>query len=113
MTNNAFLFMWCNEGLESIIPITEYEHEAVLNAIRIGSTVTKLNEIIWSMQLRARFNSQRQYEIYAMECDDELSEDDLRQCFDDDPQGIVDVIRERGLKLYSDYSGKKKVKVIA
>ena len=112
MTNNAFLFMWCNEGLDCIIPITEYEHEAVLNAIRTGSAVTKLDSIINYMKLRARFNSQRCYEIYAMDCDDALSEDDLRQCFDDDPQGIVDIIRERGIKLHSDYSGKK-TKIIA
>ena len=25
MTTNAFLVYWCEEGLESVIPITEYE----------------------------------------------------------------------------------------
>jgi hypothetical protein len=108
MTTNAYIFMWCNEGLDSLVPITQYEDQQLIDAVTHGKIMpSKVDYILSYMALRARFNSQRVYEIYAMDCDEDLSEDDLRQCFDDDPQGIVNLIRERGIKLYSDYSGKK------
>jgi hypothetical protein len=113
MTTNAYIFMWCNEGLDSLVPITQYEDDMLIEAIKHGKIMpSKVDHILTYMALRARFNSQRVYEIYAMDCDEDLSEDDLRQCFDDDPQGIVDLIRERGIKLYSDYN-RKKTKTIA
>jgi hypothetical protein len=110
MTTNAYIFMWCNEGLENLVPITQYEDQMLIDAVTHGKIMpSKIDHILSFMTLRARFNSQRVYEIYAMECDEDLGEDDLRQWFDDDPQSIVDLIRERGVKLYSDYSGKTKV----
>lgn len=52
--------------------------------------------------LRARYNSQRSYEIYEF-CST-LSLDDIKSVFEDNPQFIVDWIRTNGYKVYSDYT---------
>ena len=53
------------------------------------------------MILRAKFNSQRAYEIY--EFNSTLKYDELKEAFNDNPQPIVEWIRENGKKVYSDY----------
>ena len=67
-TTNAFLISWCNEGLESIIPISKYEDEqrhGLFEVIKSGKqTSSELGHILNYLLLRARFNSHRFYEIY-------------------------------------------------
>ena len=55
--------------------------------------------------LRARYNSQRHYEIYTF--DSELSEEDIKETFVSAPQVIVDAIRNVGHELYIDRVLKK------
>ena len=38
MTTNAYLVYWCNEGLESVVPITQYEPIDVENTVVAGMT---------------------------------------------------------------------------
>jgi hypothetical protein len=51
--------------------------------------------------LRAKFNSQRAYEIY--EFNSTFSYKELIEAFNESPQPIVEWIRENGKKVYSDY----------
>jgi hypothetical protein len=60
------------------------------------------------MMLRAKFNSQRSYEIYIFESED-MDYDLIKDMFDNEPQSMVNAIRKNGRKLYSDYSKKEKV----
>ena len=52
--------------------------------------------------LRARANPQRNYEIYTVQVDPDVSLKDIQDMFKDTPQFIVDLVRARGHKLYSD-----------
>jgi hypothetical protein len=59
--------------------------------------------VTWSnpiqyMILRARFNEQRNYEIYTFHTS--IKEEDLIREFEERPQVIVDAIRRVGKKLY-------------
>ena len=54
--------------------------------------------------MRARFNPQRNYEIYAIDCDASLDEAFWRNQWEEYPQETADLIRERGHELYSDRS---------
>jgi len=53
-------------------------------------------------QLRARYNTQRCYEIYAIGVDGTITQEDIRDMFETDPQYAADLIRARGEKIYSD-----------
>lgn len=106
MTTNAFIFAWDMFGIESIIPISQYEHwdkEQLMNLLKGNDRRRNpLDSIVRNLLLRARVNSQRHYEIYAIDCDEEMDEKFWRLQWAEDPQFCADLIRERGHKLYSD-----------
>ena len=81
MTTNAYLFMWNCYGIEAIVPITQYEDQQKLDIWNIlqEKPVGKspLDDILMSMEMRARFNPMRDYEIYAMDCSEGITEEDL------------------------------------
>jgi hypothetical protein len=115
MTTNAYLVYWCEEGLESVVPITEYEQWDRDNTFRVlnnQETVRNpLNQMIQNMMLRARVNSQRHYELYAIDCDHSIQKADIEQMFEDDPQTAAELFRSRGHRLYSDRAEKNRVRI--
>lgn len=105
--------MWDMTGLECLINVTtiqnQHEKWEKENLFRILKDQTKslkpANVPLDMMILRARYNSQRHYEIYTF--DSELSEKYIKQTFESDPQVMVDAIRNVGHELYSDRVLKK------
>ena len=99
MTTNAYLVYWCEEGLESVIPITEYEQWDRDNTFKILNNQeparNPLNQMIQNMLLRARVNGQRHYELYAIDCETSISKEDLEQMFEEDPQAAADLFSKR------------------
>lgn len=104
--NKEFILMWDMYGLESIIDVTELEQQAIIAGLK-GETVQQSNPIQY-MILRAKFNTQRCYEIYSISTVD-IDKDDFIRLFKDSPQMIVNLIRERGTKIYSDRQTKEAV----
>lgn len=106
VTTNAFIFSWDCEGIEAIIPITQYEKWDQENLMRMLKNENKksnpLDTIIRTLIMRARSNPQRHYEIYAVDCDSSLDEEFWREQWNNVPQDTADIIREKGHKLYSD-----------
>lgn len=113
MTSNAYLIYWCSEGLESVTPVGHYEQIDVDNTFRIlqdqDPMRNPVNTIIQSMILRARYNSHRHYELYAITAADGITGPDIEQMFNASPQGAADTVRSIGVKLYSDRAVKKRV----
>ena len=116
MTTNAYLVYWCSEGLESVVPITQYEHIDAENTFRILSNQDPIRNpmysIIQMMILRGRVNGQRHYELYAIDCDKTITKENLEQMFEDDPQAAADLIRSQGVKVFSDRAVKNRVKIV-
>ncbi len=52
--------------------------------------------------LRARYNSQRHYEIYIITAAAGIDENDIRAMFEANPQTAADTIRRIGEKFHSD-----------
>ena len=111
---NKFLLSWDCYGLEACVDITEevgrgndFERESLFERIKNpeqephNEHVIKLNKMIHMMQLRARFNPQRNYEIYMLNTTESVSKADLEQWFEASPQAAVDRIREIGIQLLS------------
>ena len=115
MTTNAYLVYWCEEGLESVIPITEYEQWDRDNTFRVLNDqeplTNPLNRMIQNMLLRARFNTQRHYELYAVDCEDGITAEDIVQMFENAPQMAADTFRRLGHKLYGDRVEKNRIKL--
>ena len=104
-----YLAMWDMQGLESLHDVdyhmdryNEWEKQKVVAILKEEPAPAKPTGIPLQMLiLRARFNSQRAYEIY--EFTSTLKYKELAEAFNNNPQPIVEWIRENGKKVYSDY----------
>jgi len=96
---SQILAMWCSEGLECVIDITEEQKKCMWAELR-GKKYTP-GFSLDMLKLRAQFNSQRHYEIYTFDSGD-FSLTDVRRMFETTPQAIVDFVREHGTEIYSD-----------
>ena len=103
---NKFLAMWDCNGLECLFDISDIEGDNFMATLKGETCKTPFN--LSMMMMRARYNSQRSYEIYIFESAD-MDYDFVIDMFDNEPQLMVNAIRENGRKLYSDYSKKEKV----
>lgn len=103
-TVDTYIAMWDMYGLESIVNVSEGEREAIVSALK-EEKIQWRNPIQY-MILRARFNSQRHYEIYVFESS--MGEEELIKLFKDDPQLMADTIRRIGQQLYSDRAVEKR-----
>lgn len=119
---NKYIIMWDCYGLESCVDVTEdfdranqFDKESIFERIKdpenlpVNQSMVHITRTINMMQMRARFNPQRNYEIYYIAATEGITEESIRDYFDDNPQGAADVIRERGTKLWSDRSTTERV----
>ena len=113
-----YLAFWGNEGFESIQDITKFEKwdqtqlMMILSEKQNGSEPNPLGVMIGHMKMRARFNSQRECEIYAFSSNDDIELKDINEWEERDVQGLVNWIRDNGLEIYSDKSTQQR-KVIS
>jgi hypothetical protein len=107
--SHQFLIMWCNEGLECCIDITEDQQRRMWQQLKgelvSESAIPNLNHIM----LRARFNTHRHYEIYTCEATDGITAEDICEMFEVSPQTAADTIRRLGHCLHSDRATKDRV----
>jgi hypothetical protein len=108
---HQFVVMWDNTGLEFVGDYTDYAQDQMWATLQ-GKKSEKTFVNLMHLQLRARYNSQRHYEIYLVNATEGITADDIRAMFDADPQTAADLIRERGFKYYSDRVETNKVKIV-
>ena len=98
----TYVLMWDMNGLESIVNYPKYSSAKVWQALKGGDphSIKHFNLMHW--QLRAQFNPQRHYEIYSINVDESIDQNYFVNAFKESPQAIVDLIRKRGTKIYSD-----------
>ena len=99
---NQFVIVWCNEGVESVIPVSDIEKDVMWRALQGEDAKSPVVRLINFAILRARLNMQRAYEIYSVDATDGISADDITQMFNYSPQNAADTIRRLGNKIYSD-----------
>ena len=108
---HQFVVMWDNTGLEFVGDYTEYAQDRVWSTLQ-GKKPTKTFVNLMHLELRARSNTQRHYEIYLINATDGITADDIREMFDRNPQTAADLIRERGFEYYSDRVNNNQVKIV-
>jgi hypothetical protein len=101
-----FAIMWDCNGLEAVAKVPDpADTTFALLANRPKPALPNIN--MW--ELRARYNPQRNYEIYIITATPGISEDDIRNMFEADPQGSANTIRHIGQKFYSDRQTKERL----
>jgi hypothetical protein len=107
--SHQFLIMWCNEGLECCIDVTEDQQRRMWQKLKGEQVSESAIPNYQHLLLRARFNSQRHYEIYSVEATDGITAEDICEMFEADPQTAADTIRRLGHCLHSDRAERQRV----
>ena len=97
----TLLLVWDCLGLEYSANLTDFEKDLMWSELK-GEPPTVRIPGIDILILRARANPQRNYEIYTVQVEPDVTLKDIQDMFRDTPQAIVDLVRARGHKLYSD-----------
>jgi len=103
---SMFAIMWDCRGLEAVQRVPN-PADATFALLKGQEPPRPPNILHW--QLRARYNSQRHYEIYIITATPGIDEDDIREMFEADPQSAADTIRRIGHKYYSDRAHEDRV----
>ena len=107
--NHQFLIMWCNEGLECCIDVTEDEQRRMWQQLKGEPVSEKAIPNLNHIMLRAKVNSHRHYEIYTCEATDGITAEDIREMFNNSPNEAAKTIRRLGHCLHSDRATKDRV----
>lgn len=101
-----FAIMWDCNGLEAVqrLPDPADTTFALLQGVEPPRPP---NIMHW--ELRARYNSQRHYEIYIITAQPGIELKDIIEMFENDPQSAADTIRRIGHKYYSDRQEENKI----
>ena len=104
MKHNRFVVMWDCNGLEAVEQLPDPAETTF--ALLKGTEPPKPPNILhW--ELRARYNSQRHYEIYVVDTVKGITAKDIRDMFEASPQHAADTIREIGTVFHSDRQTRK------
>lgn len=111
---NHFLASWDMLGLEALydvgahlLEVEKWEKRNIWSVLKEEDREPKpLGPPLPLLILRARMNSHRNYEIY--EFNSELSYDEVKRQFKENPNSIAQAIRNVGYKIYSDRTEKNR-----
>jgi hypothetical protein len=107
---NTYIAMWCNEGLECVLGVTDMEYNDLMRTLGTGQRHgASIDHYLTMMKFRARYNSQRHYEIYAFNAQEGISKEDIEDMFASDPQTAADTIRRIGEVIHSDRAKEDKI----
>lgn len=107
---NKFLLYWDCNGLEACVDVTADYQDIIFEMLcNRRSASQKLNHIITMFEMRSRYNIQRHYELYVVDTTSDITAESLTQQFNDHPQAMADLIRERGKKIFSHRRAEKDV----
>lgn len=96
-----FITMWDTLGFECIVDITSYERTKLLHVIKGEDSELKPPVSVYHLLIRAKANPQRFPEIWTFTTTGDITEESLLEISKDDPQMLVDMIRDLGHNLYT------------
>lgn len=95
----VFVCYWDCNGFETIVDCTNWERQCLIDTIA-GKSLKPAPVNINALMMRARFNPQRNPEVWTFNTTEDLDEETLWEYATQNPQALVDMIREKGKRLY-------------
>ena len=106
---DMFAIMWDCHGLEAVVRVPN-PADRTFALLKGVEPPRPPNIMHW--ELRARYNTQRHYEIYLITATPGITEDDIRDMFEADPQTTADTIRRIGHCFYSNRMSTKERAIV-
>ena len=87
-------------GVDTLLPWDDLKADDMLTILAGRKSKDRLNNRVSMMILRARANEQRWPEVWAYDTTEDYEEEFMREMWHDAPQGMANVVREKGTCLY-------------
>ena len=97
--SKVYICSWDCNGFESITDMTSWEKNCLVDMIA-GKELKDPPVSLHALTLRARFNPQRNPEIWSFNTTQDIDTDMLWELAEKNPQSLVDMIRKNGKCLY-------------
>jgi len=110
--STQWVVLFDNEGVDTLVPWGELVEERVMATLSGEKPPSSPNHIVSRMMLRARFNQQRNPEVWAYNTQEDIAYDDMRGMWEDNPQYMADLVRSKGEQFFGDKPGTKRKQVI-
>lgn len=107
---NTFIFAFDQDGFETIINLTELDMNAVQAKMLGEKAPQTVGSIVHFLQLRARFNGERRMEVWVLGAVEGITETELWEWANTDPQSLVDILRDRGHNIYGHNKAETRIK---
>lgn len=96
-----WIMSWDDNGLEAVINLTTMQEKYVFDTLAQGNVPNPIPSIIDRLELRARYNQHRNYEIYTLKTEDDMDADRIRDYFDANPPAFKDLVRKSATRKIS------------
>ncbi len=87
-------------GMDTLLPLDDLRQDDMIAILSGEQPVGGWNTRVIMMVHRARANQQRRAEVWAYDTADDFTEPDMREMWQDAPQGMADLVRDKGTCLY-------------
>lgn len=98
----TFIAILCNKGLIWIEDISNLDQKTMWAVLK-GEEARTFSNDFKSLLVEIKARSGHMFEIYSITAVEGVKKSDILELFNNDPQHGMDVIREMGYKIYSDY----------
>ena len=98
--NHQFIIMWDCYGLEVCCDVTQAQQRATWEKLKGELPSESGIPSLGHLKLRAQYNPQRNYEIYIIEAQTGVTQDDIKMIFEESPQEAANTIRRLGTCFY-------------
>ena len=106
---HQFVVMWCNEGLEYVGDMTADNQRVMWESLQGRNSPRRALANPLHLRLRAQHNLDRHYEIYFVDAEEGITEDDIQKMFENNPQMAANSVREKGICFYSNRAEKNPI----
>lgn len=96
--SQTYIASWDCLGFEALVNLTEERNKAIMAAL--ASTEYKAGFNLSAMLLRARYNTQRDPEIWTFNVAGGVDFEDVKAMSEESAQALVDFIRQNGQPYY-------------
>ena len=103
MIEHQFVLMWDMYGLEYCEDLTAANQQVVWDKLRDPESQSRARiPNLLHLELRARYNSHRHYEIWTVFADPGITKTDIVRMFEENPQGAAELVRAHGHCFHDD-----------
>jgi len=93
-------------GVDTLIPWDDLKAEDMLTVLAGKKSKERLNNRINMMVVRAQANHQRFPEVWAYDTSEDHDYEDMRKMWEEMPQSLADLVREKGTNLFKHHREK-------